>query len=152
MVCFYTSWLKSPQRGSAVCRCRSKKKRKEKRNDSLSVIFNCWRRRLTVEASGFLSMRTSCVFPAFLHRQIRAETQTPSEKPCSQMPCSLPQHCCTTSSCSHGDVASYFLSISAFVGPVFVFFSSGVPKNFVRSSLERSQSQLVRQRKLCRNH
>lgn len=51
----------------------------------------------------------------------------PSEKPCSQMPCSLSQRHCTTSSGSHGDAASYFLSMSAFVGPVFLFFSSDGP-------------------------
>lgn len=49
-----------------------------------------------------------------------------AEKPCSQMACSLSQHDRSSSSRSHGDVTSYFLSLSGFVGPVLIFLSSSV--------------------------
>lgn len=49
-----------------------------------------------------------------------------AEKPCSQMACSLSQQGRTSSSRSHGDVTSYFISLSVFVGPVLIFLSSSV--------------------------
>lgn len=116
----------------------------------MSLIYSCWRLRLTVTASGFLSVVTPCVFPALLHRQSRVETLlSPAVK------CPAPFHNTAAAQAAVPMAMSppIFFLYQRFLAPSSSPFHRVCPvaaepfgrlARELRSSLEKSQRQLVK--------